>query len=818
VLSRYTGEEDVVFGAVRACRYVPIDGANSIVGLFINTVPVRVRLTPGTELRAWLRELREQWIAFREYEHTPLMQAQQYSDVPAGRPLFETLFNYQEPSWDAALRQLGGRWEHRHFEIRSQPNYPLAVDVYGGGATIVKMFYDRRRFADHDVARLLGHYRTVLEALASGTATTLAEIPLLTAREREQLLVGWNRTAADFPGDLTVQRLFEERAADAPDRMAVADTAVRLTYGELNRRANRLAHRLRAHGIGPGGFVALCMDRSAEMMVAWLGVLKAGGAFVPLDPAAPRERLAVQLDDCDATVWLTQPRLHPLLPEPPAGVVVLEITSDGTGLEAEPEVNPAPDATPGDLAYVIYTSGSTGRPKGVQIEHRSLMNLVTWHNRTYAITSSDRAAQVASPAFDASVWEVWPYLCAGAGVYIPDEDTRLSPPLLWRWMAAHAITVAFVPTPIAELLMDEPRLSGMVLRALLTGGDKLKRRPPASFACRVVNHYGPTENTVVATCAAVAAEPASGVPVIGRPVANTRAYVLDALLRPVPVGVPGELYLAGDSLARGYLRRPELTAEKFIPDPFCQTALSRAGDRAPPRLYRTGDRVRWTSAGELEFLGRLDGQVKVRGCRIEPGEIEATLLRHTAVREALVVALPSGQGAADLVAYIVPGSSVTPAELGGFLRAKLPSYMVPAAFVVLPAWPLTPNGKIDREALPPPAEWSAGPASREKVALNPTEQTIAQIWSEILGRREIGPHVNFFELGGHSLFAARVVSRLNHALEAGFSVRALFDHPTVAELARLVDSRPAAALAAPVRRLRRRSARAEAHLLQPSSA
>lgn len=823
LVSRYSRDEDVVFGAVRACRHIPVEGAGSMVGLFINTVPLRTQVPAAGPLGPWLQSLREQWIALRDHEHTPLMQIQQWSDAPRGTPLFETLFNYQEPSWDAALRALGGPWTKRVFDIRSQPNYPLAVDAYGAAALTVKLLYDRRQFADAAIARMLGHYRAVLMAIAADREPALAEISLLSPAERQQVLVGWNATAANYDRSTCVHQVVEQQAVFAPARLAVAALNGSLTYVELNRRANQVAHRLRLLGVGPESVVAVCMDRGLEMMVAWLGVLKAGGAFVPLDPTYPRDRLAFQLGDCGARVILVQPHGRAVLPPVPASTTVLDVRADGAGYEREPVENPPCCVGPHNLAYIIYTSGSTGQPKGVQIEHAALMNLVTWHQRTYGVTSEDRATQLASPAFDAAVWETWPYLASGASLFVPPDDVRISPAHLLPWMAEKRITLSFLPTPLAEAVLNEPWPAGMSLRALLTGGDRLQRPAPVDLPCALVNHYGPTECTVVATSCVVPPSADGPAPAIGRPIANTQAYVLDASLQPVPVGVPGELYLGGLSLARGYRHRATLTAEKFVPHPFVPASAIGVGDAdtaLPARLYRTGDLVRWRADGQLEFLGRIDEQVKIRGHRIELGEIAAALQRHPAVRECVVVARPGEAGASQLVAYVLTPAeapSAEPAELVSFLRGLLPAYMVPAAFVALPAWPLTANGKIDRRALPAP-EASAAPAPTDPLApRTPVEQAVAQAWRDVLGRRSFGLNDNFFDLGGHSLLAAQVITRLNATLGGALSVRILFDQPTIAGLAREIELRlqRTSAPPPPAPRVRRRATRPEMELVRP---
>ncbi len=791
VLSRHTGEDEVVFGALRACRKIPQLDTSAIVGLFINTVPLRVPARAELPLGKWLQELRAQWVALRDHEHTPLVNVQQWSGVAPGQPLFETLFSFQEPSWDSALQALDDVWARRDFEIRAQPGYPLALEVLAGPTLTVKFIFERARFADEAVAQLMGHYRVVLEALAADVSATVGELPILTAPEERRLRVEWNRTAAEFPRNRCVHTFVEALAESEPERIAIVDAAGSLTFGQLNARANQLAHRLKTRGVGPDALVAVCMERSTEMIIAWLGTLKAGGAFVPLDPAYPKDRLAFQLADCRARVLVTQPHLRSALPELAMGMLVLELGADSGDCETEPAFNLPLEVTSRHLAYVIYTSGSTGQPKGVEIEHRALMNLVTWHQQRYAVTAADRATHLASPAFDAAIWEIWPYLAAGASVHIPDDDTRLSPALLWRWIAEQKITLSFMPTPLAEAAMNEPCPAGLALRALLTGGDQLKRRPADDFPCVLVNHYGPTESTVVTTSIPVSTGKSDALPAIGMPISNTMVRVLDRHLRFVPAGVAGELFIGGESLARGYLRRPELTAEKFIADPFAETPDSKPQTPNPARsvLYRTGDLVRWTVSGQIEFLGRIDGQVKIRGCRIELGEIEATLLSHPSVRGSLVLARVDEREQPQLVAYVLlrpdapAGAEV---ELGAFLRGKLPAFMVPSTIMLLEAWPLTPNGKVDRAALPAP-DMRGIPSSEPATPLSELERTVARVWADVLERESVARDDNFFELGGHSLLAAQVVARLNVALPGSISVRLLFDQPTLADFAREVE-------------------------------
>jgi amino acid adenylation domain-containing protein len=785
LLSRYSGEEDVVFGAVRAGRHSTVEGAESIVGLCINSVPLRVRVPANAELLPWLGRLRNAWVALREFEHTPLVKIQGWSDVPRGRPLFESIFNFQDPSWDAALRAQDGKWAKREFGIRSQLNYPLAVDAYGGRALLIKILYHRIHFDDDAITRMLGHFKALLEGMAANPKTKLFELPLLTQAERKQILIEWNDTRADFPKDKCVHELFAEQAARTPDALAVADEKKCLNYGELNARADLLAAKLRELGVGPDVCVGVCLERSVEMVVCKLAIWKAGAAYVPLDPAYPQERLKFMLEDAKMPVLLLQgsrrdnlkfeiPNLKVLCVD---DICALRKNSKHPTFNIQHQTSNSRS-----LAYVIYTSGSTGEPKGVEIEHASLMNLIAWHQRIYKIIPKDRAAQTATPAFDAAVWELWPYLTCGASIHIPAEDTRLSPKKLARWLAANKITLAFVPTPIAEAMLDEDWPEDCVLRALLTGGDKLRRAPGENLPCALVNHYGPTENTVVTTsCPVPPAETNVEPPPIGRPIANTQVFILDKNLQPVPVGVPGELHIGGPGLARGYRNRPELTAEKFVPYSFEKNPNAR--------LYKTGDLVRWLPDGQIEFLGRLDYQVKVRGQRIELGEIEAALGRHPGVGEAIVIPRENAKGENRLAAYVVSkdNGKLTSEALREFLKQKLPDAMIPSAFTFLDALPLTPNGKVDRRALPAP-DFKMESELPFVAPRTPTETQLAEIWRDVLDVERAGIHDNFFELGGHSLTATQVISRLPGAFQIELPLHDLFDSPTIAELAEKIDA------------------------------
>ncbi len=576
----------------------------------------------------------------------------------------------------------------------------------------------------------------------------------------------WNDTQADFP-DVCIHELFTEQAERTPEAIAVVCPLGQLTYQELNTRANQLAHHLQSLGVGAEVPVGICVERSWEMLVGILGILKAGGAYVPLDPTYPLERLSLMLEDAQVPVLLTQDILLGRLPNSWAQVISLD--GDWQAIAQFPTDNPESDISPDNLAYVVYTSGSTGQPKGVEILHAGLVNLVTWHHQTYNITPADRATQIASPAFDAAVWEIWPYLTAGASLHIPNVQTRTSLSL-WQWLADEAMTICFLPTPLAETLFLSPLPSNLKLRFLLTGGDRLHQLPQ-QFPFTVVNHYGPTENTVVTT-SFVITDTTTDAPPIGRPIANTQIYILDEYLQPVAIGEPGELHISGIGLARGYRHLAELTAEKFIPHPF--------SPEKGMRLYKTGDQVRYLSDGDLEFIGRIDDQVKIRGFRIELGEIEAVLTQHSAIQQSVVIVREDIPGDRRLVAYVNQLPPALLSDLRSFLESKLPDYMIPDKFVCLDALPLTPNGKVDRRALPAPETTLLKIFTPPETSL---ELVIAEIWKEVLGAEQVGKNDNFFELGGHSLLAMQVLMEIYEAFGVDLQLSVFFENSTLTEFA-----------------------------------
>jgi amino acid adenylation domain-containing protein len=588
----------------------------------------------------------------------------------------------------------------------------------------------------------------------------------------------WNATRSSYPRERPVQELVAARAEEAPGALAASDPNGVITYEQLDAQANRLATRLIELGVSGGDRVGLCLSRSCSFFVGALGILKTGAAYVPLDTGYPADRLGFMLEDSAAPVLVATAGFASTLP--PGAWQLLDIGELSKEVASgAPATPPAVDVGPDDVAYVIYTSGSTGRPKGVEVTHGGLLNLIFWHRAAFEVSPADRATQVASTSFDAVVWETWPYLTAGASVNVPDETTRGTPEALRDWLVEQRITIGFVPTPVTEALLAVDWPAATSLRTLLTGGDMLHRRPPAGLPFSLVNNYGPTEATVVTTSGVVEPAGDGSLPTIGRPIANLRVHVLDESLAPVPVGEAGELCVAGDGLARGYLNQPALTREKFIADPF-----GAPGER----LYRTGDLVRWTPEGEIEFLGRLDEQVKIRGFRIELHEIAAVLDRHPAVRGSAVLAREDDRGEKRLVAYVAasPGQRPAARELRSHLAAQLPDYMVPAVFAWLDELPLTANGKVDRAALPEPSLEADGedPGIAPRT---PLERALAGMVCDLLGLGQVGVDQNFFVLGGHSLLGAQLIVRIRDRFGVELSLRDLFDRPTVEEIAQKVE-------------------------------
>ncbi|PTL74997.1 non-ribosomal peptide synthetase [Vitiosangium sp. GDMCC 1.1324] len=776
LLHRYSGQDDISVGSPIAGRdRTEVEG---LIGFFINMLVMRAKVRGEEPFRELLRQVKEVALGAFAHQEVPfekLVEELKPKRDTSRTPLFQVSFALQNtPSPDLLLPGIEARPLNPRGQT-SRTDLTLSLrETAEGLEGIVE--YNTDLFDASTVARMFGNLRTLLEGVVADPGCRIGELPLLTDEERHRLLAEWNQTRTEYPRQACVHALFEEQVARRPEAVAVEYDGQRLTYAELNRRANQVARHLRRLGVTAGSRVGLCAGRSVEMVVATLGILKAGGAYVPLDAAYPAGRLAFMVEDTAVPVVLVQPDLASRLP--PVAAKRVELLEETFALESGEDLGErvAPEA----LAYVMYTSGSTGQPKGVCIPHRGIVRLV--RDTSYVrLTERDRIAQLSNTSFDAATFELWGALLNGGCVVGVPREVLLSPKALAAFLSERQVSAMFMTTALFNQVAAECPDAFRPVKHVLFGGEAAEPRwvrevsrqgPPE----RLLNVYGPTENTTFSTWHEVkeVAEGVVSVP-IGRPLANSEAYVLDERMQPVPVGVSGELYVGGDGLALGYLNRPELTAARFVPNPF------REGTDA--KLYRTGDLVRYLPDGSIEFLARRDAQVKVRGFRIELGEIETALAKHPGVGEVVVLARDEGLGGKRLVAYYVAKEqALAESELRQFLKASLPDFMVPSAIVRLAQVPLTPNGKVDRAALPAPE--TEGIAHEAYVAPRTgIERALAELWASLLKRQRVGAHDNFFELGGHSLLAMQLVLRLREALSVELPVRALFEAPTVAELA-----------------------------------
>jgi amino acid adenylation domain-containing protein len=776
LLHRYSGQDDIVIGSPIAGRGSP--ETERLVGFFVNTLVIRTDLGGTPSFRECLRRVRR--VTLEAFENPDVPFERLVSALHARRdlsrnPIFQITFQLFTGAQSA--RDTGEPIRGTIEIDKGTAVFDLAFNLWETARGIEgRIEYSTDLFDRDTIERMAGHFVTLADGAASNPDGGIDDIRLLTKAEHDRILFGWNATSRPRAEDRPVHEMVEAHAAGTPGQVAIRASGVQVTFDALNRRANRIAHTLLAMGIGAEAPVGVCLPRSPDQLASQLGAMKAGGAYLPIDPGWPAERIRSMLEDAGAAIVIA--------PEGLVAAVALRTTkllSLDSSL-SEHEHDPRMPVALDQLAYIIYTSGSTGRPKGVAVEHRALRNLVDWHVATYRLTPEDRTTQIASLSFDAAVWEVWPALSAGASVSLPDEQIRTSAELLLSWLASEGATITFLPTPLAEAALSRQMPASLRLRDLLTGGDRLRRRPAADMPFRVTNHYGPTENTVVATAGLVEPGDSPVLPGIGRPIANNQVYVLDGGGQPVPVGVAGELFIGGASLARGYHRRPELTAQCFVPHPFsCDPSA---------RLYRTGDQVRWRSDGTIEFLGRTDRQIKIRGFRIEPGEVEAALLAEPDVREAAVVARPDARGELQLAAYVVPTDDTHAAVAWRErLGRRLPEYMLPAAFVVLDALPLTPHGKVDVAALPDPQR--APVLADIDESLGPTEEILAEVWRDVLRLDAVSPTADFFaDYGGHSLLAVALVSRIRDALGVELQLRTVFEMPTIRGLATRLAAGP----------------------------
>jgi amino acid adenylation domain-containing protein len=776
LLSRYSGDSDVIFGVTVSGRPVDLRSAESMIGLFTNTLAQRIQIDPYNSTLDWLTTLQSQQIELQQYSYSPLTEVHKWSEVPPGAPLFETVLVFQNFPFELASALTAGDLKIANVIGYERNNLPLTVAAASRQEIAMRMVYDYCRYEHEIIERMLGHLETILEAISETPEARVGDLPLLSRAERQEIIEEWNQTESEYESQRCLHELIEHRVEAGPDAIALIYQEQRVSYGELNRRANQLAHYLKRLGVGPETRVGICLERSPEMIEAVLGALKAGGVYVPLDPSYPLERLAYMLEDAGVMAMVTERGLLEKLPV--YSVRIVNLDEERERIAGCRDENPVGGPGAENLAYIIYTSGSTGQPKGVQVAHRGLCNVAGAQAKAYGLGPEDRVFQFASLSFDAAAFEITLGMTAGASLCLASLELLKPGQDLMSLMEEERITTALLPPST---------LSGIAARELPT----LKTLIVAGEACssalvkrwgttrRFTNAYGPTEATIWATleeCREWREKPA-----IGRPIGNTKVYILDEQRTPAPIGVAGELFIAGVGLARGYMNRADLTAERFIPNPF--------NGVAGERMYVTGDLCKRSLDGRIDFIGRKDNQIKLRGFRIELEEIGVVLSGHPAVEQAAVALRENERGANQLVAYLVArtGSSATINELRNYLESKLPHYMVPAAFVVIEAMPLLPNGKVNTKALPELDAIRSAPLEEYVAPANPREEALARIWSEVLGVEQVGVNDNYFVLGGDSIRGIQLIVK---AQEHGFkfSLHEIFQNQTIRALAQATES------------------------------
>lgn len=795
LLHRYTGQDDLLVGSGVANR--PLREIERLIGMIVNMVVLRTDVSGNPSFRELLGRVRQTTLgayARQEYPFERLVAALHPARVLNHNPLFQAAFSFHDsPVPELTFAGITGTVDYLQnssakfdLNIVAVPRAEQLAGRHRAGAdahTLLIWEYDTDLFEAATIEGLAAHYHSLLESIVADPDLPVSSLRLMTDAERRLLLVERNATQREYPRQSCIHELFEEQASRAPEAVAVLFEDVRLTYGGLNRRANRLAHRLRKMGIGREVRVGVCMERSPELIVALLGILKAGGAYLPLDPGYPKKRLRFMLENGQVSVLLTQERLRSVLPRHDGRTFCID--SEWASLAGESGENPDAQAGAENLAYVMYTSGSTGEPKGVCVLHRGVVRLV--RNVDYAnLDAREVLLHLAPVSFDASTFEIWGALLNGARLAVLSPG-RFSLKELAAAVKRYGVTTLWLTAPLFHEVVEQDVETLRGVRQILAGGDVLSPAHVKSVLetlapDAVVNGYGPTESTTFACCHRMTDPADVEVPLpIGRPIANTRVYILDRYRRPVPSGVPGELWIGGDGLARGYLNADELTAERFVQDP--------AGVEPGGRLYRTGDLARYRRDGSIAFLGRLDAQLKIRGFRVEPGEIESVLAGHPSIRQAAVSVRDDPPGGKRLIAYVVRKDGTPPAAWRSFLTDRLPDYMVPGDFVILDEMPLTPGGKIDRRALPAPVAARSGDQTTFVGPGDELERRLVEVWEQTLDTRPIGIRDNFFDRGGHSLLAVRLVAEIEKALGDSLPLEALFRFSTVEQMASVIRER-----------------------------
>jgi surfactin family lipopeptide synthetase C len=804
LLDRYSSETDIVYGVTVSGRPTNLTGAESMVGLFINTLPVRVQIETENSLLSYLKQLQTQLLEIREYEYTPLVEIQGWSEVPRGLPLFESILVFENYPIDRVLQQQQENLAIENVTAFDHTNYPLTVTVIPGEELEIAIAYTTRRFNANTITRMLGHLQTLLQGMVTNPQTKLVDLPLLTVAEQSQLLA-FNQTLniiAESKLKQGIHQLFESVVQKEPNAVAVVDREQSITYQQLNQQANQIARYLQKLGVGAEILVGIYGDRSLATIGGILGILKAGGAYLPLDPNLPEQRLAFMLQDSGCEILLTQKHLLASLTNYSGKVICLD--RDWELIDREEDINLPHELQPDNLAYIIYTSGSTGQPKGVMVNHSSLVNAYFAWEDAYQLGSIKTHLQMANFSFDVFTGDLVRALCSGGKLVLCPRDLLLEADKLYSLIQQQQIECAeFVPVVLRNLMQYlEQTQQQLDMDLVICGSDSWYGREYDRFQqflgqqTRLINSFGVTEATIDSCyferdTGKISSEQL--VP-IGKPFTNTQLYVLDRQMRSLPIGVAGELYIGGLGVARGYYNRPELTKEKFIKNPFIEQLIL---DRKSllPSLYKTGDKVRYLGDGNIEFLGRIDNQVKLRGFRVELGEIEAILGQNPLIKENIVVLREDNPGDKRLVAYIVSKSkqidySPIKLQLRNFLREKLPEYAIPSALVFLEKLPVSANGKIERKSLPTPKE-QIDLTNEYTRPTNAVEEILAGIWAKILHVQRVGIHDNFFDLGGHSLLATQVISRIREAFQIELPIRCLFESPSVAQLAQTLIQREA---------------------------
>lgn len=786
LLSIYSGDEDLVFGVTLSGRSGGLPGIEHMVGLCINTLPMRLKIDPRMSLAEWLRAIQAQQAQLVEFEYSSLVDVQGWSGVPRGQSLFESIVVFENYPVDTSARP-NNSLTIADVRAIEQTNFPLTLAVLPASQLILQISYQRDRFHDADVSRMLLHLESALQNMLKTPQATVADISILTDAERHQLINGWNNTQQKYRDETTLVQLFAAQVARTPESVALKEAATHITYAELDKRSNQLAHYLIQKGVGLETMVGVSMERSIDTVVALLGILKAGGAYVPMDPAYPRDRLELMLRDSQVSIVLTQSHLVAGLPASQAQLICMD--TDWPVIAGESPEAPTVVLSPDNALFVLYTSGSTGTPKGVVGLHRGMVNRFRWMWQHYPFANDEVCCQKTSLSFVDSVWETFGPLLQGITSVIVSNDDSKDVSKLLDVMSKNRVTRLVLVPSLLQVMLDTADVAQQLpyLRLVVTSGEAL----PVALAQRfqqhlpetkLINLYGSTEVSADITAYDLSNLPEnlSNTP-IGKPIANSVVYLLDRFMNPVPVGLPGELYASGEGLARGYFNRTDITAERFVPNPFKVSGYDR--------LFKTGDFARYLPDGTIEYIGRSDQQVKIRGFRIELGEIETTLARHDAVSEVVVEAHTESGGGKRLVAYLVVNTDSTQStnDFREYLSQKLPDYMIPSSFVRLESLPHLPNGKVNRRALSSMQHnhSETSPASSSPDTL--VESRLKEIWEELLGVSNIGIHDNFFELGGHSLLAVRLFARIEKTFNVKLPVARLFGAPTIKQLAEIVD-------------------------------